>query len=315
MGTVACSCSALGALGKLLTEDTGTAPRTFDNTSLRHEFIYETLGTERKLQKTNSVTGNLADLASSVRSRSYLTQGAIAIQPSPAQLTTWLPRIFGGPVDGTDIGLSNNLPEFDVLVYRENGIFQYTDAQVAQAVLRGRTSNGGDSLEFMDLIVNVVGKAELIDQVTWPDPEPSLPTTVAYLPYVFTETSFDLGVRNVDYEAITIIVNNKLDIRFYNNSTPSCIRATGRDINIGIQTPFTCDNLDDAESYNTTAGTATFTMASGNMSTIFAFPAVRNTFMTPTIPGKQTVPFKFGLEAYSPNTDGINVVITHDDTP
>lgn len=315
MPTISCSCSALGALGQLLTEETGTAPRTFSPTSLRHEFVYETLGTERNLQSTNTVTGNLANLASSVREKSYLTTGQIAIQPSPAQLSVWLPRIFGGPLVGTDVALSNNPPSFDCLVYRENGIFQYTDAVVSQAMLQGKTANGGEELEFMSLIVAIVGKEELINPGAWPLPEPALPTTIDYLPFTFWETELVLNGIDVEYESIKIMVNNKLDVKFFNKPFPSCIRATGRDIKIGIDAPFTCNNLTEALSLNTTAGTGQFSMASGNMSTVLDFPAIRNAFKTPTIKGKQTIPLEFNLEAYAPTTAGINVVITHDATP
>lgn len=314
MGTIACSCSSLGALGKLLTEEAGTAPRTFSDTSIRHEFVYETLKTKRALQYTGAITGALSRFSRGVRESSYLSQGTIAVQPSPAQLTTWLPRIFGGPLAGTNVALSDNPPEFDCLVYRENGIFQYTDAVVAQAVLRGRTSNGGKSLEFMELLINVVGKAELINAVTWPSPEPALGATVDYLPYTFWESELTLNGIEVEYEAFTMVVNNNVDVRFYNKNVAQCIRATGRDIEMMVQAPFTCDNLTEALSLNTTQGTGQFKLESGNMSTTFDFPAIRNTFESPTIPGKQTVPLKFGLEAYSVAGND-EVTITHDATP
>lgn len=316
MGLITCSCSALGALGKLITEETGTAPRTFDDNSIRHELIYETLGTKRLLQYTGAITGSLSRFSGGVREKSYLSQGTIAVQPSPAQLTTWLPRIFGGPLVGTNVALSDNPPEFDVLVYRENGIFQYTDAVVAQAVLRGRTANGGKSLEFMELLINVVGKAEQINQVAWPVPEPALGTTEDYLPYMFFESELTLNGIEVEYEAFSMVVNNNVDVRFYNKNVAQCIRSTGRDIEMMVQAPFTCDNLTEALSLNTTSGTGQFKLetATANMSTIIAFPALRNTFETPTIPGKQTVPLKFGLEAYS-LLGNDEATITHDATP
>jgi hypothetical protein len=213
------------------------------------------------------------------------------------------------------VALNNNLPSFDVLVYRENGIFQYTDAVVAQAMLQGKTANGGQELEFMSLIVAIIGKEERINAVAWPSPEPALPTTIEYLPFTFWETELQLNGIDVEYSSIKMLVNNKLDVKFFNRPFPSCIRATGRDINIEIEAPFTCDNLTEALSLNEVAGTGRFTMESGNMSTVFDFPAIRNSFKTPTVRGKQMIPLEFDLEAYAPTTDGINVVITHDATP
>jgi hypothetical protein len=311
--TVACSCSALGTLGILLSESSGSAPRTFDDSSDRHEVIYESVGSNRALEHTNAISGSLSKLISGVRQKSYLCQGTIAIQPSPAELTKWLPRIFGGPIVTTDVGLADEMPSFDLLIYRENGIFQYTDCVVAQALLRGKTSNGGTTSEFMELLVNVIGKSELINADPWPNPEPALATTIDYLPYMFPETTFAIGAVDIQYESFSMAVNNNLDVRFFNNRVAQCVRSTGRDIEIEIQAPFTCVNLAQSTALNTDEDTGTFLMAFDTMSTEFAFPAIRNEFSTPTIAGKQMLPLKFGLKAYA--TSALKeVVITHDAT-
>jgi hypothetical protein len=312
--TVACTCAALGSAGKLITESTGSAPRTFSSASLQHEFIYESLATKRPIASTNSITGGLAKMKSSVRNGSYLTQGAIAVQASPKELRRWLPRIFGG-ISGSNVVLSNNLPTFDVLVYRENGIFHYTDCMVAQAVLRGKTSSGGDKVEFMDFIVQLVGKQELIDITAWPATDPTMGVTADFLPYTFDESSATLAAVAVEYEKIDLIINNNLDVKFFNKPYPSCVRMTNREIRLDIQAAFTCDNLDTALAANTAAIAGTFSLATTGMSTVFSFPNLRNTFESPTIPGNTTFPQKFSLEAYASAADGINVTITQDDTP
>lgn len=312
--TVTCTCSALGSIGKLITESAGSAPRAFSATSLLHEFIYESVGTKRTIASSNSITGSLANTKTSVRSGSYLTQGAIAIQASPKELRRWLPRIFGG-ITGSNVTLSNTLPTFDVLVYRENGLFHYTDCVVAQAVLRGKTSSGGDQVEFMDFIVQIVGKEERIDTTAWPDPEPTLGVTADFLPYMFYESNLTLGSLPVEYEKIDLIVNNNLDVKFFNKRFPSCVRMTNREIKLNVQAAFTCDNLDTALSANTTSIGGVFSLVTAGMSTVFTFADLRNTFETPTIPGKASYPQKFSLEAYADAADGINVAITQDDTP
>lgn len=313
MPAIACSCSALGSLGIMLTESTGSAPRTFNNLSIRHEIIYENVGTNRKLEHTNAITGSLSLLSSGVREKSYLSQGTIAVQPSPLQLTTWLPRIFGGPLTGTNVVLADTLPTFDILVYRENGIFQYTNCVVAQAMLRGKTSNGGESTEFMELLINVIGNAELIDAVAWPAPAPALITTLDALPYTFPDTTFDINAVEIEYEAFSMMVDNNLDVRFFNKRFAQCVRSTGRKIEIELQAPFTCSNLAAALALNATADDGEFVMASGATSTTFTFPALRNTFTTPTIGGRQMIPLKFGLEAYATSATK-EAVITHDAT-
>lgn len=313
---VACACSALGSQVRLLTESTGSsAPRTFDSSSLQHEVVYETVGTKRKVAASGAVNGTGVDLASSVRPGSYLTQGVISIPPSPKELKRWLPRVFGGVVSGSNVTVTNTLTPFDVLVYRENGIFHYTDAVVAQAVIRGKTSSGGDSVEFMDMLIQIVGKQELIDVTAWPDPAPSLTYTADWLPYTFYESGLVLDSLAVEYDAISMVVNNNLDVKFYNQQYPSCIRLSKRTIELGIQAAFTCDNLATALEANTADITGAFDLTTTGMATTFTFSKLRNTFETPNMSGPGSFPQKINLQALAATANGINVVITQDDTP
>lgn len=314
MGTISCSCIAIGQVGKLLSESGGTAPRTFDGSSLRHEFIYENVGTERMVQHTGAITGSLSRFDSGTRDSPYITQGSIAIQPSPAQLSQWLPRIFGGTISGTNIPLADVLPQFDLLIFRDNGIFQYTDCVVAQAMIRGRTSNGGKSLSFLEMIINVIGEEEQIDQVSWPVTEPDLATGVANLPYVFSEASFSLDGSNVEMESFSMMVDNNVAVKFFNKNFPSCIRGTRRDIKLDVKTPFTCDTLDSALLYNTVSDIGQLKFTTTGMSTTFDFAALRNTFKTPTIPGNQDIPMEYGFQAFR-TASTPEVTITHDATP
>lgn len=313
--TAACSCSAIGALGRLLTESTGqTAPRTFNASSLRHEFIYETLGTERGLQASQAINGFLEPLATTVREKTFVPQGAIAVQASPVEIGRWLPRIFGADTGGEY--LSNNLIPFDVMVYRENGIFSYQDAVVARAVLRGRTSESAESVEFVDLIVQLIGKNEIINTgLTWPDPGPALGTGVANLPYTFWESTLDLNGTEFEMESFTMVIDNMVDFRLNNKRSPSCIRSLGRKVNIEVKLPFTCGGLDEAESLNTTAGNGELSLATTGMSTRFIFRSLRNEFKTPTIPGRVYIPLELNLVASKPNAAQGIVQVIHDETP
>lgn len=312
--TVACSCSAIGALGRLLTESSGSAPRTFNNSSLRHEFVYETLGSDRRLQESQAINGFLAPLISTVREKAYIPQGAIALQASPVEFGRWIPRIFGTESGGEYI--SNNLVPFDVLIYRENGIFQVTDAVVAQAVIRGKTSENAESVEFIDLIVQLIGKEERIGApLAWPNPEPTLGTGVQNLPYTFWESDLTLNSDNLEFESFTMEVDNMVDFRMNNKRFPSCIRSMGRKITVEARLPFTCSGLAEALSLNTTTGNGALKFTTTGMSTEFVFRHLRNRFKTPTIPGRVNVPLDLILQAYTGNPNEGIVLINHDETP
>jgi len=203
-----------------------------------------------------------------------------------------------------------------MLIYREAGIFHITNAIVSQALIRGKTTNGTGTAaqEFVELIVNIVGEEELIDTVTWPSPEPALVTTLASLPYAFWETDLELNSTAIPMESFSFLINNNLIIKTFNERFPTCIRSAGRDVKLDVESPFTCDTLDESIALNEAAGTGQLTFATTGMSTVFDFAAIWNNFETPTVPGKSDIPLKYELEAFE--TSSVKeVVITHDATP
>lgn len=324
MSTVTCNCSAIGALGKLITDDdTGTA-NPFDANSLRHEFIYETLGSERLLQETGAITGTLNPFHTSVREKPYVPQGAIALQASPLELSRWIPRIFGAASGSPAVNyVSNTIPAFDVLVFRDQGLFRYNDAMVAQAVIRGKTSESANSIEFIDLIVQLIAKEEMIDipgpgtpNTVWPTPtEPALGTTAASLPYTFWESAVDIDGAELQYESFTLVVDNMLDYRLNNKRTPQCIRSLGRKIEMELRAPFTCESLDQSLDLNAGEYEMTLSLTTTGMSTLFTFPFTRNVFKTPTIPGKTNIPIDFKFRMYAESATSGAVTIAQDATP
>ena len=330
--TIACNCSSIGQFGKLLIEPSGTAPRTFTSGSERVEFVYEKIGTKRALQFTNSITGTPSRFITGVREHSYLTQGVIAVQASPANLALWFPRIFGGTqgAEGTGTGtdvdsdgkdrnysLGNTLPSFDALVYREAGIFQYTNLKVAQALLRGKTSNGGEGNEFIELIIVVIGEQEIITQSgggPWPATEPSLPNGVVNLPYAYWESKLFLNSIELDSEEFTLIVDNQLSVKFFNHKYPTCVRSTGRTVTLNAKLPFTCSGLAQSLLLNTTTGTAEIRLATPSTVTFHSsvrLPYARSTFNTPVIEGKQDIPLDISVEGYS-SAGNDEAVVTND---
>lgn len=334
MPAIVCNCSSIGQNGRLLIETTGTGPRTFTGTSTRVEFLYETLGTKRNLQHTDSITGTTSRLITGVRPKSYLTQGVIALQASPSNLHLMLPFILGGTAGavgsglGIDVDADGNdrnyplesiLPTFDAMVYRESGIFQYTDLQVAQAILRGKTANGGEANDFMELLLVVIGQQEIItrfgDPSPWPAVEPALPITVDYLPYAFWESDFYLNNVKMPFEEFKLTVDNMLSIKFYDELFPTCIRSTGRKISMEGDLPFTCAALEETLDLYNAQGTAEFRMATPpttpTFHSSFRLPFARAEWQTPTIRNKADLPFKVMVEGYA--SAGLDEMVTTND--
>ena len=224
--------------------------------------------------------------------------------------------------DGNDkaITLSSILPEFDMLIYRESHIASYEKCQVANAILRGRTTNGGDGLEFLELIVVIIGQEELIYQTgaanPWPAAEPPLVTTANALPYTFWESTIALNGVDVPYDEFSLGINNNLSVSFRNKQFPTCIRSTGRNVDLDIKAPGICDPIREALSLNTTEGTAQLSLATPSpvsMHTDFQIPFARSTFETPNANGRGEIFTDISLEAFSDQGDD-ELVIQNDST-
>lgn len=336
MGTIACNCVSIGALGKLLIETAGdgSSARTFNANSKRIEFIYETLGTERNIKHNNAITGFLGERLYGARQGSYLTQGVISMQMSPLQLNTILPLILGGTAgsagsgtgvdvdsDGADVDfpLSNNIPTFDVLVYREAGIFQYRNLRAAQVVVRGRAVQGGDQNEFIELIMVCIGQQEIITKSggdsPWPGTEPALPTTANALPYQFHELDLYLDDTKFNVESFTLTINNNLMVKWFDELFPQCIRSTGRTVSLDIELPFTCAGLSRIEAMHTTDAPSElrFATPAGAVAyhTSFELPYSLADFITPTIQGRQDIPHRVRIRGFDTNGND-SLVVTND---
>lgn len=334
MAAIACNCSSIGQNGKLLIEGSGVAPRTFTSGSKRVEFLYETLATKRDLMHTESITGTTSRLISGVRPKSYMTQGVIALQASPANLHIFLPYILGGAAGNLASGTTDDLdedgndrnyplasvqPKFDALVYRESGIFQYTNLTVAQAMLRGRTTNGGEGSEFIELLLVVVGEQEIITQTgdasPWPVSEPAYGVSVDFLPYAFWELKLFLNETEVSFEEFKLTIDNQLAVKFYNEQYPTCVRSTGRRVSLEGTLPFTCDTLDESLSLYNTQGTAELQLLSPKddptFHAAFVLPYARNEFETPTNRNKADLPLKVNLLGFA-SAGNDELVVTND---
>lgn len=336
VSAIACNCVSIGALGKLLIETSGdgSSARTFTSSSKRIEFVYETLATERNIKHNSAITGFLGNRLYGARQGSYLTQGIISLQMSPLQLNTILPLVLGGTPgsagsglgedldsDGADVNfpLSNNIPTFDALVYREAGIFQYRNLRAAQCVIRGRAVRGSDSNEFIEMILVCIGAQEIItksgDSSPWPGTEPALPTTANALPYQYHELDLLLDGTQYNVENFTLTINNNLMVKWFDNLYPGCIRSTGRDVTLDVELPFTCAGLAEVLAMHDADAQAEirFSTPTGDVAyhTSFEMPYSLANFMTPTIEGRQDIPHKVRFTAFD-SSGNDSLIVTND---
>jgi hypothetical protein len=308
------SCAAFGYATKMLVQG-GNSPRTFSNTSEIYPIVGENLKAIKKLQGRGLITGSRSQFGAHLRKTTYLVRGSIVLQPGPAQITPWLQRIMWGTPSGATYPLGNSAPEFDILFNKENGIFHVKNCKVNAAVFRSVSREGedGGQEEFVELILNIIGIAEATD-TEWPGTEPSQAYTAAYLPYLHWEGAFSFGGNDTPYRNFALTINNALRPLFYNSLTPTCMRTQGRMITLQTENPFTEATFAAAYDAYETGASGTLSFTSGNMSTVFSFPALRNNYETPSIQGKGEIPLKLELEATATSSDN-EMSVSHDATP
>lgn len=308
---MASDCAALGVFSKLIVQG-GNTPRTFSSSSEAYSFVRESMQSTRPIQGRRKIVGIRDNYSASLRQHSYVIAGELVLQPGPADLTNWIPRIFGGTFSSGTLTPGETLPAFDMMIDRENEIFLYTNCQVAKAIFSASSALGSEEEELVELQMVIVAETETKD-ATWPDPAPSLANTAAYVPYGYWEGALTLNSNSRQFDAFNLMVDNNIFMRARNSLTPNCIRAGERVIRLQTSNPFTSAIHDDAYSIWGTGVGGALAFTSGNMSTTFTFPHLRNTYNTPNVRGKGEIPVALSLEAARTASDPV-VTITHDAT-
>lgn len=302
-------CAAFGSATKFIVEPESGS---FDADSERYLILGENLTKSQPIQGRRRITGDRSNYSDGVRPHSYRVQGAVAMQPGPADMSLWLPRFLWG----TGYTLGSTAPEFDCLIDRENGIFRYTDCNVARVVFRSRTEAGNDpsNEELVEMIVYIMATDETVNATAWPDPEPALDLGTARMPYNHSEGVFTLNSNVTGFKNWELTIDNMLQPVYFNGLGPACFRSAGRRISLKAQAAFTTTSLADAVTALNSGVSGSLVLTNGNMSTSFAFPHLRNNYVAPAIRGQGEIPLQLELEAFR-TSGSAELVVTHDDNP
>lgn len=315
------TCAAMGAYAKVLVEP-GAAPRVFDVNSERNDFIAETMTAVRYFQGRRLITGSLSQYASAIRRHSYMVQGVLVAQVGASQLHQWLPRAMWTPTPFTTNYTMGDDPtnhEFDMLIYRDNGIFRYNNCLVNRLVLRGMNEEGRQpgNEELIEMIVSIFAKTETINGEAWPNPEPALNTGVEWSPYNQWEGSFEFNGNDTKFNRFELSIDNRLKPIFNNSETAQCFRSQGRSVMLQTDNPFTAATLTDAVAALNAGVVGTLAFDHENdesISTTFFFPHLRNNYRSPTVQGKGEVRLDLNLEAFHTGA-AQELLVVNDNTP
>ena len=312
------TCGAVGSLAKLIVEP-GASTHTFDSNSEPYAFIYETMRSRRVTAGGRVIWGTRAEPSARRVKTSYVPVGTVHIQPGPLALDNWLPRILGGTKTGNNIDPAETLPTFGMMIHRDNGVFQYSDCVVGQAVLTGRSgpSDGGEA-EVIDLAMVIYAKTETGPDdgspPSWPGSPPALQEGAQHLPYVFGQGVLTLDGSAVPFDSFALSIDNMISVRMRNSLTPTCFLPTGRRVALNVQLPFLTSTHTIAYDAWDAGITGSLVFTAGAYSLTATFPQLRNIYQPPTVPGKTEIPLELSFEALSTVATGYEIRFTNDST-
>lgn len=312
------TCGAVGSLAKLLVEP-GAGPHTFDINSEPYAFVYESMQTRRFTAGGRIIWGTRSEPSARRVKTSYVPVGRLHLQPGPLALDNWLPRILGGTKVGNNIDPAETLPSFGMLIHRDNGIFRYDDCVVGQAIFRGQSgpSEGGEQ-EVIDMVLLIYAKTETGPDdgspPTWPGSVTALQEGAQHDPYIFGQGVLSLAGNSRPFDEFVLSIDNRIAPRMRNSLTPTCFLPLGRSVKLQTKNPFlTTTHTDAFNSWSTgIAGSLVFT--SGAYSLTCTFPHLRNTYESPTVPGKTEIPLAMNFDCLSTQATGYEIRFTNDST-
>lgn len=296
-------CAAVGSLAVMLvmprTNTTDSDP-TFNASSEIYPFLYEDVKAVRKRVSSNLITGSGSQYSSRSTKASYVPQGPIGLQLGPAELDKWLPRILGADESSNVFAISESIKLFDMMIYRDNGVFYYRNCVVAAALFQSKSADGGDEEEILNTQLRIIAREEDLTK-SWPATIPTHFDGEDYAPYTHGQHRFSINGTAYNSMETSILIDNGIQARTRNSLTPNCVFKTRRRIRAMITAPFTTGAWSAAQSLYDAADDVRLRWETGtgvsDEALQFDFPLMLNTQEPPTAKGHGEMPLQFMLEA------------------
>lgn len=287
-------CMSIGSAGKLAVQGGGTAPRTFNASSERYDFLYETLTKKPRRVGNSGIKGDLAMWSERNVEGASMCSGVIAFNASPVWFSAWIPRIIGSVTNGNNpdgdaiYEPGTSLPSFDVMIYKEARTFHFYDCYVNRCIIRGQNVPSEDEPEVINVVVQLIGKSR-IDTATWPDPEPSISTSANALPDVMGLSTLTVNSSDYEFDRFVLSIDNALITKFRNSLTLSCIRPGMRQVRLQTNNPFLSASYGALHDTLASPVGGSITLTRGDSYTKFAFGVLDNVGEDPAIRGKTEI--------------------------
>lgn len=227
------------------------------------EFLEGTsLGLSENFIDTNGIRGTRSHGSERVRRGTRRVDGNILMAPTPVELATLLPLIFGGTPSGTSYPLGESLTLFDLYGVRDGTVYTYDECAVESATFSA--TEGGP----MQLSMQVVGKDE-----TAAGSMGSVSVDLTTQPFVLHDAAVSVASSSREVSAFELTIQNVLEVKFRNSATPTQIKATDRIVTLSL--PISLGT--DGALYGSAVGgvAATITLTNGAVSLAFSMTKVQ----------------------------------------
>lgn len=289
-----------GSQSKLLVD----VDTTFDGSSERYEFLYETMQKQGRIIGARGITGTRSQAVERTRLGSYVTGGRLAMQANAGDLDNWLPRILGANESTDTFALAESLQEFYMLFDKVGGVFRYDSCYVDRAIFRSQAGPGDSEAEFVEMILEIMATDEDPDQ-SWPGTAPALSTAANRQPYILSDGVLTVNGSPYPIKNFVLAIDNHLQPRWTNSLTPTAICPADRSVVLRTTNPFTSTEFAGLYDLAAAAGgvSATLVFTNGSYSTTFTMDGLQWADNSPQVRGKQEIPLTLDFFARMKGSD------------
>lgn len=243
----------------------------------------------------------------------------ITMQPTPEELDALLP--LWNFSESTDVWTPgddfSSLTSFDLEWYKEADVTTYSNGLCDKVILRAQKGAKPWALEMQVVFDNISradGASEMGDSMV-------SPTTA---PYTFSDGTLTLNSASKECQSMVAVIDYALAVQHNNSQTPTSIRPTDINMFLGVDTPWTSDEVALLSAFTgetegpTTASTAgysgSFAFASGTKSTTLTYSNLKlPQAKLPSVMGKEEIRNKMFFEAFG-DSSNYPMTITNDVT-
>jgi hypothetical protein len=191
-----------------------------------------TLGLTEQFIDTNQLRGTRSHSSERVRRGNRRVDGTINMCPTPVELATLLPLIYGGTPSGTSYPLGESLTLFNLFAIRDSTVYTYENCAVESATFSA--SEGGP----MQVSLTVVGKEETVGGTAGATTLLDLTTQ----PFVLMDAVATVASSTRQISGFSLTIRNFLEVKYRNSTTPTQIVATDREVTLDLPISFGTDS-------------------------------------------------------------------------